>query len=102
MQRALAEHRRDHGFSPRVRVGIHVAEATRRGSDYSGGEVHKAARIAAAAEGDEILASAETVGEVLDGFTWSSPREIAAKGIPHPVQVVGVEWRPSGRSGPDR
>ena len=102
VQRALAEHRQAHGFSPRVRVGIHVAEATRRGSDYSGGEVHKAARIAAAAEGDEILASAETIAEVDGMFPSSEPREIAAKGIPHPVRVVGVQWRPSGTSGPDR
>ena len=102
VQRALAEHRRAHGFSPRVRVGIHVAEATRRGSDYSGGEVHKAARIAAAAEGDEILASAETVAEADGMFSSSTPREVAAKGIPEPVRVVTVEWRPSGRSGPDR
>jgi class 3 adenylate cyclase len=99
VQRALAEHRSAHGFSPRVRVGIHLAEATRRGSDFSGGEVHKAARIAAAAEGDEILASAETVDEV-DGFTWSEVREVAAKGIPQPVQVVGVEWRRRGSGGP--
>jgi class 3 adenylate cyclase len=100
VQRALAEHRRAHGFSPRVRIGIHLAEATRRGSDYSGGEVHKAARIAAAAEGDEILASAETAGEVDDGFTYSEVREVAAKGIPVPVKVVGVGWRARGDGGP--
>ncbi len=49
VQRALAEHRAAQGFAPLVRIGVHVAEATRRGADYSGGEVHKAARIAAAA-----------------------------------------------------
>jgi class 3 adenylate cyclase len=102
VQRALEEHRRSHGFSPRVRIGVHVAEATRRGRDYSGGEVHKAARIAAAAEGDEILASAETAAATDGMFPASEPREVAAKGIPHPVQVVGVEWRPPGRSGSDR
>src|SRR5205085_3222035 len=57
VQRALEEHRREHGFAPAVRIGVHAADATRRGRDYSGAEVHKAARIAAAAEGGEILAS---------------------------------------------
>ncbi|MEX2459261.1 MAG: hypothetical protein WD770_09785, partial [Actinomycetota bacterium] len=31
VQRALAEHRRAHGFAPQVRIGVHAAEATRRG-----------------------------------------------------------------------
>ncbi len=57
VQRALAEHRREHGFALLVRIGIHAGEATRRGQDYGGGEVHKAARIAALAEGGEILVS---------------------------------------------
>src|SRR5207342_2253348 len=29
IQRRLAEHRRDHGFAPQVRIGLHAAEATR-------------------------------------------------------------------------
>jgi class 3 adenylate cyclase len=93
VQRALAEHRRSHGFAPRVRIGVHCAEATRRGRDYSGGEVHKAARIAAAATGGEILASRETIDETPGGFTTSEPREIVAKGIPDPVRVLRVDWR---------
>jgi class 3 adenylate cyclase/predicted negative regulator of RcsB-dependent stress response len=93
VQRALAEHRRAHGFAPLVRIGVHLAEATRRGQDYSGGEVHKAARIAALAEGGEILASEETVAETDDGFTISEPREASVKGIPKPVRVARVEWR---------
>jgi class 3 adenylate cyclase len=101
VQRTLEEHRRSHGFSPRVRIGVHVAEATRRGRDYSGGEVHRAARIAAAADGDEILASAETAAEVDGMFPSSEPREVAAKGIPEPVRVVSVGWRPTGSGGPE-
>ncbi len=95
VQRALAQHRRAHGFAPQVRIGVHSAEATRRGGDYSGGEVHKAARIAAAAEGGEILASEDTLAEAGDGFTVSGSKEIAAKGIPEPVRVGSVEWRPA-------
>jgi class 3 adenylate cyclase len=97
IQRALAEHRRAHGFAPSVRIGVHSAEATNRGGDYSGGEVHKAARIAAAAGAAEILASTETLDEASNGFPVSEPREIAAKGITEPVRVATVDWRPTGR-----
>jgi class 3 adenylate cyclase len=93
VQRALAEHRRAHGFAPVVRIGVHAAEATRRGQDYSGGEVHKAARIAALAEGGEILASAETLTWADGELTVSGSREVALKGITQPVEVARIEWR---------
>jgi adenylate cyclase len=93
VQRALAEHRRTHGFALLVRIGVHAAEATRRGQDYSGGEVHKAARIAALADGGEILASADTVA-VADGeFRVSESHEVNLKGVTGPVHVARIEWR---------
>jgi class 3 adenylate cyclase len=93
VQRALAEHRRAHGFALQVRIGVHAGEGTRRGQDYSGGEVHKAARIAALAEGGEILASVDTV-TVADGeFRASEPRRVAMKGVAQPVEVARIEWR---------
>jgi class 3 adenylate cyclase len=93
VQRTLAEHRRTHGFALLVRIGIHAGEATRRGQDYGGGEVHKAARIAALAEGGEILASEETVGEADGGFRISNVRDVSLKGIAEPIRVGRVEWR---------
>jgi class 3 adenylate cyclase len=93
IQRALAEHRRAHGFAPLVRIGVHMAEATRRGQDFGGGEVHKAARIAALAEGGEILSSEETVAEAAAAFKLSGVREVSLKGIAEPVRVGRVEWR---------
>jgi class 3 adenylate cyclase len=102
VQRALAEHRAAQGFAPLVRMGVHVAEATRRGADYSGGEVHKAARIGAAASGDEILASVETLAETGGSFASSNEREISAKGISEPVHVVTVGWASSGGGDPAR
>ena len=59
IQRALRDHRTTIGFAPPVRIGLHTAEANRRGSDYSGKGVHVAARVAALAGGGEILATAE-------------------------------------------
>jgi class 3 adenylate cyclase len=93
VQRALEEHRRTHGFALMVRIGIHSGEATRRGQDYGGAEVHKAARIAALGDGGEILASEETASDAGDGVTISAVREASLKGIAEPVRVGTIEWR---------
>jgi class 3 adenylate cyclase len=93
VQRALAEHRRAHGFALLVRIGVHDAEATRRGQDYGGGEVHKAARIAALAEGGEILVSEGTVGKANGKFGVSESREVTLKGFSEPIRVARVDWR---------
>jgi len=93
VQRTLADHRRAHGFAPLVRIGIHAGEGTRRGQDFSGGEVHKSARIAAAADGAEILVSAETLAATRGDFRAPEPWEIVLKGVAEPVQVTRVEWR---------
>ncbi len=60
IQRTLDSQRREHGFAPQVRIGIHFASAQQVGSNYRGKGVHEAARIAALAEGGEILVSQET------------------------------------------
>jgi class 3 adenylate cyclase len=93
VQRALAEHRRAHGFAPLVRIGVHAGEGTRRGQDFSGGQVHKAARIASSAEGGEILASAETLVDAYGEFKVSELREVALKGVAKLAEVARIEWR---------
>ena len=50
IQRTLAAHRRDHGFAPQVRVGIHLADATQVGQNFQGKGVNQASRIASIAE----------------------------------------------------
>jgi SARP family transcriptional regulator, regulator of embCAB operon len=92
IQRRLHEHRREHGFAPQVRIGLHATEAVRRGDDYIGQGVHEAARIGAAAEGGEIVASTETVAGAQDGVL-SEPRAVELKGISRPVEIVTVGWR---------
>jgi class 3 adenylate cyclase/tetratricopeptide (TPR) repeat protein len=92
IQRKLAEHRRDHGFAPRVRIGLHAAEATRVSGNYEGAGVHLAARIGALADGGEILASAETI-DGLEGVAVRDPRDVSLKGFAKPVPVVSVDWR---------
>lgn len=44
---------------PRVRMGLHTGEAWPSAGGYATPEVHRTARICAAAHGDQILASAE-------------------------------------------
>jgi adenylate cyclase len=90
IQRKLAEHRRSHGFAPQVRIGVHAAGATQVGRNFTGMGVHEAARIAALAEGGEIVASRETAIE--SRFPVSEPREVTVKGISKPIEVVSVDW----------
>jgi class 3 adenylate cyclase len=90
IQRTLADHRRAHGFAPQVRIGLHASPATQVENNFRGRGVHEAARIAALAEGGEILASLETV-EGRDDI--SEARTVTLKGISAPMEVVAVDWR---------
>jgi class 3 adenylate cyclase len=92
VQRALAEHRKDHGFAPRVRIGLHQAEASIRAMDYAGIGVHEAARIGSLAEGGQILASHQTISGRPVRFPVSEPRTVALKGVSEPLDVVTIEW----------
>jgi class 3 adenylate cyclase len=90
IQQKLAEHRREHGFAPQVRIGVHATDAAGSGGKYRGRGVHEAARIGALAGGAEIVASAGTV----DGdFAVTERRSVALKGLTEPVDVVTIEWR---------
>jgi class 3 adenylate cyclase len=94
IQRRLTRHRREHGFAPGVRIGLHTAEANRDGRDYRGQGVHIAARIGAAAAGQEILVSADVLEQAGKlRFKVSEPRSATLKGVREPVEVRSVEWR---------
>lgn len=92
IQQALARHRLEHGFSPQVRIGLHEAEATRKGHDYQGKGVHMAARIGALANGGEILASRAVVAH-LGRLTLLDLRTVKLKGLSEPVEVVSIDWQ---------
>jgi len=93
IQRRLDEHRRKGSLFPAVRVGLHRADATRRGRDYGGKGVHMAARIGAAAEGGEVLASEAALGGKVARFPVSDARTVTLKGISQPVAVRSIDWR---------
>src|SRR6185369_3799306 len=56
-QRAIGAHEWPKGEQVKVRIGAHAGEALLGGRDYTGLEVHRTARIAAAAWGGQILVS---------------------------------------------
>src|SRR5439155_449614 len=72
-QRALATHAWSHPETrPLVRMGLHTGEAQPFGGEYATPEVHRAARIAAAAHGGQVLCSAATAEQAgeLAGGAW--------------------------------
>ena len=94
IQRALEDHRRTSGFAPSVRIGLHAADANRRGDDYSGVGVHVAARVASLAGDGEIVVSIETLSGI-DDVTTSDRRDAALKGVTDAVKVATVRWATS-------
>lgn len=93
IQRALAEHRRAHGFAPQVRIGLHATEAAEVKGNYHGKGVHEAARIGALAEGGEILASASTLECLGAPVKTRDERAVTLKGVAEPVTVLSIAWR---------
>ena len=91
IQRALQGHRRAHGFAPQVRIGVHAAAATHEGEDYRGRGVNAAARVGALAEGDEILATAQTAA-LAPTQPITGLRSVTLKGFADPVEVVSIQW----------
>jgi class 3 adenylate cyclase len=90
IQRRLAEHRRTQGFAPKVRIGVHASGATQVGRNFSGKGVHEAARIAALADGNEIMASRTTAAD--SRFPISEPRTVTLRGTTEPIDIVAIGW----------
>jgi class 3 adenylate cyclase len=94
IQRMLEQHRREHGFAPWVRIGLHLAEATRDGGDYSGQGVHAAARVGALADREEVVVSSELLAAAGPiPYSVSEARSANLKGISQPIEVQVVDWR---------
>jgi class 3 adenylate cyclase len=73
-----------------VRIGIHASGATQVGRNFTGKGVHEAARIAALAEGGQILASLETVTGTR--FPFGEARSVTLRGTTDPIEVAPVDW----------
>jgi class 3 adenylate cyclase len=78
----------------RVRIGLNAGEPIAEEKDLFGTAVNMAARIAAEAEGGEILAS-DVVRQLVagKGFLFSDRGEVELKGFEEPVRLYEVRWR---------
>jgi class 3 adenylate cyclase len=90
IQKRLTAHSKEAGFAPEVRIGLHRAEATRKGIDYEGLGVHEAARIGALAEGGQILASKDLLDKARVRFPVSEARAVELKGLARAVEVASI------------
>jgi class 3 adenylate cyclase len=91
LQRAFAERE---GEPLSIRVGLNAGEPIEEDGDLFGATVILASRIAAKAEGGEILV-ADTVRGLCSGkgFVFADRGEFVAKGFEEPVRVFEVRWR---------
>jgi predicted ATPase/class 3 adenylate cyclase len=76
-QRELIGHDWTHGTPLRVRMGMHTGEGALGGDDYIGIDVNRAARIAAAAHGGQVLLS-------------DAARALVEERLPHEVGLLDL------------
>jgi class 3 adenylate cyclase len=83
-----------HDAHLRVRCGLNAGEPIEEEGDLFGATVILASRIAAKAEGGEILV-ADTVRGLCSGkgFLFADRGEFVAKGFEEAVRVYEVRWR---------
>lgn len=91
--RAIQQNHQDQSLS--VRVGFHTGSVIPDDGDIYGHAVNLAARVAAFAREDEIVATAESVNQLsIENKQWvSSVFSIDVKGMPDPVAVHRMLWR---------
>src|SRR6266540_1118108 len=100
-QRGLATHDWSAGPPVRVRMGLHTGEAVPGGDNYVGIDVNRAARIADAAHGGQVILSEATRGLVErslpDGASLRDLGEHRLKDIAHPEHLhdLVIESLPS-------
>ena len=94
LQRKFEERRVKSEVDLSVRCGLNAGEPIEEDGDLFGSTVILASRIAAAAQGGEVLASM-AVRELCSGkgFLFADRGEFVAKGFEEPVRVLEVSWR---------
>jgi predicted ATPase/class 3 adenylate cyclase len=91
-QRELAGAPWPAGSRPKVRMGVHTGLASPRGGDYVALAVHQAARVSAAAHGDQVLASdvtARAAGD-LPGLHLDPVGRYRLRDFDEAVQLFGL------------
>jgi adenylate cyclase len=75
----------------RVRIGLHTGTAIERDGDYFGQNVAMAARVAAQAQGGEILATEGIVGALENEFIFTPAESVELKGFDGTYELWHVE-----------
>lgn len=78
----------------RVRIGLHTGKAIEKDGDWLGHNVAFAARVAAQAQGGEVLVSEEVVAAAEQDFSFTAAEAIELKGFEGDHQLWRVEARP--------
>ncbi len=97
MQQAFERGRRKGRATVLIRIGIHHGDVVHRDNDIFGRNVAQAARVAALADGGEILVS-EAVSDAVadcDDIVLVDARKVELKGLAGEHVVSAVEWAPS-------
>ncbi|MFL5641232.1 MAG: ATP-binding protein [Chloroflexota bacterium] len=91
IQRRLSAEPWPEGATVRVRIGLHTGEALLGGDDYIGIDVHRAARIAAAGHGGQVLVSDATralvAASLPDDLSFRDLAEHKLKDLPAPERI---------------
>jgi adenylate cyclase len=83
----------------RLRVGIHTGDVIQNDNDYIGLTVNKAARVAAAADGGQILVSSITAGIVnTTDFVFGDPFPAELRGIDGVHLIQQLQWNQTSES----
>ncbi|HKP61669.1 MAG TPA: adenylate/guanylate cyclase domain-containing protein [Polyangiales bacterium] len=79
LQRLLLEQASVGGIQLSLRIALHAGEIQRRGSDYAGVAVNRAARLRSTAHGGQIVAS-------------RAIRELVADDVGHEIRLFSLGW----------
>ena len=92
IQGSLSEERNQPDL--KIRIGLHVGEVLQTGEDYLGQAVNKAARIASAAAGGEIMVSSAVAALLSDDpqFEFGMPINSELKGLPGTHSTVPMKF----------
>ncbi|MBI2781178.1 MAG: hypothetical protein HYX55_05220 [Chloroflexi bacterium] len=91
IRRTFEAHRREHGYAPSIRLGLHTAEALHTSTGYEGAGVHAAARIGALAGAEEILISRQVVAAAARTVSHGEFRTERLRGFRGPFEVAALD-----------
>ncbi len=96
MHQAVEQDNRSRNDAVKLRIGLSAGEVAHEEDDYFGDPVIEAARLCATCEPGQILSS--DLARILAGrrsqAVFRLLGTVELKGLPEPVEVVGVDWEP--------